>query len=427
MRKIDRIDYFYFLIVIIYAAMAVPATKSMVRPEGGGLVAYIIPWGLTFFMAIKHRVNFINNKLIYVVAVYGIWVILQTYKYSCFYDGSAIFFGNILIAYILIKIYDIRMFTMYEQIVVALSVLAIFGWILQTTTPLPFTAFMRATSVYDFGPDSTLEASNLFFSLSNFKLNVESILPRNAGFSWEAGRYASMVIFAMFFNLVRYRFRIKRNWAFWILCLALLTTQSTTGFGAFLFLIYVAIQNWKVKFKSIYKVIIIVPLLIGTVSLPFVGEKISDLWFSDVNMARLIEIAKYHEAAGDLERSIVPQRFDSLALHLMNIKDDPLLGYGIAPDNSFVRSEISSILSPTGGIITNFAQFGILLGLWAFYQLYLSSRFFSQLYNYKGTWALGVIFALLSVSYSFWFVPFFSSMWMFFLFKKRDSLCLKQC
>lgn len=419
LKKLDNFDYFYFFVVIIYAAMAVPDTKSMVRPSDD-FIAYIVPWGLTVFMAIKHGVRFTDRKLLAVLSVYAVWVALQTFKHSMFYDGSLIWLGNFLIAYMMIKIYDVRMFRMYEKTVVALSVVAIVGWVLQTLIPGPFAAFMNATSIHDFREGHTIIANNILFSLTNDAryMNEGSIMPRNSGFSWEPGRFASMIIFAMFFNVMRTKFSIRRNWAFWILFVALLTTQSTTGISAFLLIVLMIVMSKPKDLKIISIGLILVPMIIGAITLPFMGDKISNLWFKEDSIVRLQHIAENRSAIGG-ERVIVPQRFDSMVFHFMNIKNDPILGYGIDPKNSFVQTEISPLLSPTGGVVKVFSQFGFVLGVLAYFFLYKSSVWFAGYFQCKGKLYFIMLFALLSISYSFWFVPFYMSLWMFPLFKSN--------
>jgi hypothetical protein len=419
-KKLDNFDYFYFLVIIIYAAMAVPATKSMVRPHTDDLIAYIIPWVLTAFMAIKHRVYFTDKTLLKVLLVYVLWVVLQTVKYKIFYDGSLIFLGNILIAYMLIKIYDVRMFRMYEKIVVALSALAIVGWVLQTLIPGPFTAFMNATSIHGFTEGQTIVANNILFSLSDYSrdINAGHIIPRNSGFSWEPGRYSSMVIFALFFNIARTKFVIKRNSSFYILFLALLTAQSTTGYSAFIFIIFMIVMNKPLNLRIISIFLILIPIISGAIFLPFMGQKVSNLWSQEDSLMRFQESIDYSESIGE-EIVIVPQRFDSIKLNFINIYNDPILGYGIEPENSFVKTAISPMLSPTGGVIQIFSEFGFIMGVLVYYLLYKSSIWFANYYQYKGKLHFIILFSMLSISYSFWFVPLYMSLWMFPLFNSN--------
>ena len=422
LRKLTNFDYIFFFVVVIYAAMAVPATNSMIRPEGGGILAYIIPWGLCAAFIIKHRINFNHKRLIITISIYIIWVILQTLKYGIFYTGSFIFLGNIIIAFSLIRVYDFRRFFLYEKILVIMACVSITFWLMQVLLPSAFSTFMLATTVYDFPPGGTIMASNLLFSLSDYTLGVKEghLIPRNSGFSWEPGRYSSMIIFAMFFNIIRNKFKVK-SYSFAILLLALLTTQSTTGFSAFLLVLLMIVLNKGLQIRMLSTLFILIPISVGAFYLPFMGDKIKNFWYNEDNIEIQIEIAEYHTSENDYDYRIIPQRFDSLAYHLMNINDSPVLGYGVAPANSYVLREISPIISPTGGIIRLFSQFGCLIGLLGFYYLYKTSEYFSFNFEYKGKFWLFIIFSLLSISYSFWNVPIFMSLWMFTLFNNKQS------
>ncbi|WP_419176471.1 O-antigen ligase family protein [Desulfosediminicola sp.] len=421
-RSLERIDYFYFFVVVIYAAMAVPATKSMVRPWNGGVIEYLIPWGTTIFMVLRHRIRFDNVILLKVIGIYMFWVLLQTIKIDQFYDGSILFLLNIIISYILIKIYGVTMFSLYEKIVTHLSVVAIIGWVLQVIIPGSFTEVMKATSIHDFPSYNTIIANNIFFSLSSYHQygGYEYFLPRNSGFSWEPGRYAAMVVFALYFNLMKQSRKAKDILSFWVLFLALLTTQSTTGYAALVVLLVYFLKKYKnpiIKILSSY--VVFIPLLVVIIVAPFMLEKISAGLSVESELARLTEIAQ-NRTQGD--RVVVPQRFVSLYLNWMNIKESPILGYGIDSANSFVKTQISPFLSPTGGSLRIFAQFGLLLGAIVYFQLYKSSVFFSKYYKYKGNWCFFFVFSVLSVSYSFWMVPIYMSLWMFTLFYNKNDI-----
>jgi len=415
-------DYFYFFVVVIYAAMAVPATKSMMRPEGGGLIAYAIPWVLTLIIVLKHRVQFHNKNLVGVIAIFILWVILQTFKVGIFYTGSIMFLGNILIAYILIRVYDFRMFFLYEKVVTGMAALSIIFWLSQVLMPSVFTAFMKATSIHEFPSGGTIIASNIFFSLSDYARGVYEghFLPRNSGFSWEPGRYASMLLFALFFNIIRIKFDVVNNKPFWILIVALLTTQSTTGYLGVVIIVFMIIFNKDSKFAVLSTPFIILSIAAAIVFLPFMADKISSFWFNIETIESIQVQVDYYMNESSYDIKIVPQRFDSMVYHFMNFKDSPLLGYGIAPINSYVQKEISSFISPTGGIIRLFSQFGIIIGIIAYFSLYKSSVWFSRFFGYKGEWWLFTLFTLLSVSYSFWIVPVFMSLWMFPLFHSKS-------
>ncbi|MFT6834653.1 MAG: hypothetical protein ACJA0H_000685 [Francisellaceae bacterium] len=420
--SLSGFDYFYLFVVVIYAAMAVPATKSMMRPEAGGLIAYAIPWVLTLLIVMKHRIQFHNKSLVAVIALYISWVILQTFNIGIFYPGSIMFLGNILIAYILIRVYDFKMFFLYEKIVTFMAALSIGFWLCQVFIPSAFTTFMIATSIHEFSQEGEVIANNIFFSLTSYTRGIAEggYLPRNSGFSWEPGRYASMLLFALFFNIIRIKFYVLKNKSFWILVVALLTTQSTTGYACLLLIVLMIIFNKNIKVAAFAAPFILIPFVVAIVFLPFMADKISNFWFDPESLEAIQRSANYYMSVNNDEVRFIPQRFDSIAYHFLNVIDSPLLGYGLDPINSYVQREISPLISPTGGIIRQFSQFGVLIGILAYFSLYKSSVWFSKFFGYKGEWWLFSLFTLLSVSYSFWIVPIFMSLWMFPLFYSKN-------
>ena len=411
-------DYFYLFVVVLYAAMATPATFSMVRPTGG-VIAHAIPWILTTIFVLKHRIQFHHKNLVIVIMLYLFWIILQAFSIGIFYLGTMVIVGNILIAYILIRVYDFRMFFLYEKIVTFMGALSICFWLFHVFIPGAFTTFMKATSIYEFPPSHTIIANNFFYSLSGTIYDDLSLIPRNAGFSWEPGRYASMLLFALFFNVIRKNFDVLKNKSFWILVVALLTTQSTTGYVCLLLIIFMIIHNKDIKITVLATPFIILPLVIGLLSMPFMAKKISSLWFDPAKLEAIQIQVDYHMSVGNKELKVIPQRFDSITYHFMNFKDSPLLGYGVDITHSYTHRAVSPLIWPTGGIITMFSQFGIVIGVFCYFILYKSSVWFSTFFGYNGKWFLFSIFTLLSVSYSFWIVPIFMSLWMFPLFYSK--------
>jgi hypothetical protein len=68
--------------------------------------------------------------------VITVWQLLQYIKTSYFNASYAFFiYYAIFIAYIVIKIFQFKMFFLYEKIVTQLSLIAIIGWLAMIITP----------------------------------------------------------------------------------------------------------------------------------------------------------------------------------------------------------------------------------------------------------------------------------------------------
>ena len=412
-NKLYWFEYLYFFMIVIYSAMAISFTRSMMgyfqQPIG-----FALPIIMTIILLIRNNVTFVNKSFLIIIATYTIWSILQYVKYNYFNITYFFFvYYNITIAYIIISIYKANTFLLYEKIVTVLSFVAIIGWLFMVLVPNSFGNLIDLIKMP--GSDILLRGNIIIFSMTNLDIykTVESFgLTRNSGFSWEPGRYASMVVIALFFNMSRTQFQFGKNIGFWILLLALLTTQSTTGYFSFFILIIFYLLNLKIELKLLY-LILIIPLIIITYNLPFIGEKLNTLSDSESSMSQVGTDIENHEIEGD---SFVPQRFDGLQFELLNIINDPILGHGDDVNNSYVINNISTSLILSNGILKIFARFGLILGGLFYILLFKSSKWLSNFYNIKGGIIYMLVFMSISVSYDFNLIPFFFAVTIFCLF-----------
>lgn len=413
--KIPKLLYAYFFMIVIYAGMATPFTRSMMSYNESP-IAFLVPIIFTLFIVLKYKVSFSSRGFYRTIGVLLLWVFLQLIKYNAFpYTLTFFLFYNVTIAYILVQLYGVHIFILYEKIVVWLSIVAIIGWILTVVLPGPFTNIMQALDIGTSRQGGTIEANAILYSLTNNGYYSQYFLPRNSGFSWEPGRYAVFVVIAIFCNFIRTKFTIFRNYNFWILLVALLTTLSTTGYVGLLVVVLFYLQNQK----GVYKALIYVPgvfLISYVFTLSFVGDKISEFWFDTKYVKEVSKNVKYTDGA------IVPQRFDGLTLEFLNIFEDPILGYGIDQKKSFVQKKISEKIFLSNGLLKVFATFGVLIGAIFYLILYRSSKWMSQYYKYKGSTFYFILFLTVSVSYSFTQVPLFLAISFFPLFMKKNGL-----
>ena len=421
-NKIGVFEYIYFFMIVIYTAMGTPFTKAMMAFYNQPL-GFAIPIIMTLILIIRRKVNFSNRNLYIILAIYFIWLILQTIKYNQIYPTISFFvFYNIMIAYILIQVYQTKMFLLYEKIVALLSVVALVGWMFMTIAPNAFGSLIDIIKMPK-SETGIIRGNILVFSMTNLKIyQAEQVfgLTRNSGFSWEPGRYATMLLFALFFNLARTKFKFWGNRNFWILILALLTTQSTNGFMALAVIIVFLLFNKKLKY-SIWYLILFVPLVILIYSLPFIGDKLSKL--SDMKSTQ--EKVSSDLNSSNTTNTYVPQRFDGLAFEYMNIIHDPILGYGNEENNSFIKSKVSEFLALANGLLKVISRFGLILAALFYFSLYKSSRFLSEFYEIKGSAFFMILYMTLSVSYDLVTIPFFLAIILFSAFSLPEQKFMK--
>jgi hypothetical protein len=242
---------------------------------------------------------------------------------------------------------------------------------------------------------------------------TKSSIIRNCGFAWEPGGFAVFLCLAIFINLFFIKSEVKLNRRFWVMVLALLSTQSTTGYIIFIIIMifYIFQANMKV-------VILLFPILvIGIVflfSLPFMKDKIIE-YFKEASQVDIIVA----ESIGT-ETTRNPQRFASFIISFRDFKNNPILGYGGQVEERWFN-KIRSNIAPISGIGNLLAQYG-LVGFFFFMTLLInSSRFFSRNFNYNGSFLLFLILLLITISYSLIFTPIVMSFWMFQFFEDSFS------
>lgn len=267
--------------------------------------------------------------------------------------------------------------------------------------------------------DGTLEATAIIFNVAD----SFEVLRRNTGFASEPGKFASFLSLALLFNLYRNKFSIKENKNFWILFIALLSSQSTTGYAILLIIIasYVANKKTTPFTKVAFASMAIALSILLVIAAPFFGEKIKKLFVVDAD--DFYGKLKDTEYIADHEEmdAIVPQRFEGLVLEALNIYQDPLLGCG-EWERSFLRNALVLRIYPVNGVLKIFTIFGIFMGIAYYYCLVKSSKYINTIFNAKGWLGTFLVFFSINISYAYFFNHLFMSFAFFALFDKKNSL-----
>ena len=198
----------------------------------------------------------------------------------------------------------------------------------------------------------------------------------------------------------------------------MLSTQSTTGYVGTLALY----AFWGLKKISMSYILgitfVMIPIGYYASQLSFMQEKILKQLDLDYELQKFDKTIDYvNEVKQRNEYIASVGRFQAIYYEAQNIKEDPLLGYGLSPSNSYFSTHISSNFVLTGGILKIFGQYGIPLGLLLYFFLYKSSARIGKEYGVnKG--ALFVIFLISSIFYPLFLIPVFSAFWLYGLFRK---------
>lgn len=423
--KIRTFEYFYFFVMVIYMAQIDNHTGRMVGVLSPPWFPFFLPIVLTIILLDRNKVKFDDKRLIRLLLVFAIWIVLlfankQHYGSDQFSYYFFLFY-SIIIAFIHVQVFGKKMLPLYEHILVRLSLLSLILWGIYVIYP-------GTASFFRSFPESSSGRNVLYLfkwmdpSIREAGFVYNGIL-RNAGCSWEPGRFAIMVVLALYCNMVRCGIKFKGNPAGIILLLALISTQSTTGYISAIVLYSIfAFKKFDVKYILAF-IIIIVPIGYQLSKMEFMQEKIEEQLDLDTDLRKINDsmdyvnkIKKSNEYVGSLAR------FPSIYFELINIQHDPILGYGRNNGKSYFSQRISGNYALTGGIKI-FGQFGIPLAILLFIILYRSSAALGREFKVRKI-ALFAIFLVFLVSYGFFTVPVFMAFWFYGIFLKEEDLVL---
>lgn len=427
--KIDWFEYIYMFIVVIYMGSATADTKSMQGADiKNQLVPIAIPLFMTILLAIRNKVVFKNVNLRKVLFIFIFWCAAEAVKFG-FGLGSYqaigftfFLFYAIFVAYIHSQVFGKEYFPVFEQIIVVLSVVSLVFWCIAVFMP------SFANTLFKSSISQEVTFGNNFLYLFTWmdpaKGQIYGGIPRNAGWSWEPGRYAIMLCLAICLNVIRNgKITFRNNKKLIILLVSLLSTQSTTGYSSLLILWSLYTFNGK-GIAAKFSLIFVVGVSIAAIaSLDFMGDKLEEQTNFTEEMDYIdkqISAADSRASEGEYWMSL--NRFPSAYFECYNIGHDPILGYTQIPLYSYFYNEISTNVRLTGGLMKVLAEFGIPLGLFLYILLYKSSIAIASEYPDKQRTKIliFVCFLLSSISYVLFCVPVFMTIWFYGQFAKRN-------
>lgn len=415
--KYGKFEIFYMSIMVIYMAQATLETSRMVGGISGNPVPLLLPMVFTYILCKKHPISFKNKNLHFVLVVYGIWAICSFLKLGIISTQELSYhffmFYAIIIAYIHNQIFGYNLLPIYENIITFFSKIAIVGWLIGVLVP-PSASFFRLFPETAFGNNILY----LFNWMDPEKGQIYSGLLRNAGCSWEPGRFAVMIVLAIFCNLCNEGIKFRGNKNIVWLLISLITTQSTTGFFATIVIYSIfLIKKFDLKYVALY-IIVMIPIIYAIMQFDFMGDKVANRLSNAQDFSRLYEQFDYHsgkEEDGAYLGSI--DRFEAMVFEWLNFIHDPLLGYGRNFRNSYFYSNITTNYSLANGLMNILSCYGIFLGTFFFFVLYKSSASIARDSYSKKNIALFVLVCMCAVSYQILSVPVFTSFWFYGLFK----------
>jgi hypothetical protein len=313
-------------------------------------------------------------------------------------------------------VYGRDLFLIYEHIMVVVSAISLVFWGIAVL--LPYT-----NDLFHLFPETSYgnNVLYLFNWMDTAKGQIYGSLIRNAGCSWEPGRFAIMLIPAILINLSREGIKFRNNNRMIILLAALASTLSTTGYSIVIMLYAICwFQRFTVK-RSFYFVVFVLPICWYLFSLDFMTEKIQDrMGYEEYSEERMDAYDYYKKTYRDEYMGSL-DRFESASFDWINFQEDPLLGYGRNTDYSWFRQEITENFVLAGGFVKILSQYGAFIGMLLYFILFYSSIKISRLFPHQRRFVFALALMLCSVSYSIFVVPIFTAFWLYDLFCYKDD------
>lgn len=416
LKKYGYFEMLYMFIMVIYMAQATDETSRMVGSISGNPIPFLLPIILTVILCKKHPVSFKNRSLLGILFLYTIWAVCSLIKYGIYTTQELSYhffmYYAIIIAFIHNQVFGYKLIPIYENILVFLCKIAIIGWLVAVL--LPF-----SSSIFRLFPETTYgnHVLYLFNWMDPTKGQIYAGLLRNAGCSWEPGRFAIMVTLAIYCNLCQYGIRFRGNKNIWWLLMALATTQSTTGYFTTLviyLIFFIKKFNLKYFFLSVF---VILPIGYGLMQLDFMSDKVLTKLEEAQDISRLDESFSWSAIRyekGEYLGSI--DRFDAMTFEWLNFVNDPILGYGRNTEHSYFYTHITTNYVLANGLVKILGMYGLIYGFLIFYALFISSKAIAKQSKECRTLALVVIYCLSAISYQIFSIPVFTSFWLFGVF-----------
>lgn len=402
-----------FIAFVIWSAGGATVYQSFLySPNSIATIPIVL---ICAYLLKTHGIVIINRICVFIGLALLLWGTLGTswLGYNCQYYYLVY---NIFLSYVIWSVYRKDLWYLYEKIMVFFAVISLIVFFAVILVP-DIANVLKTISVEK--QAGLWESNILICGLAKIDPSAAILFPRrNLGFAWEPGRFAVLVVFALFINLIINNFNLKKNRNFWILFITLITTQSTTGYGCFLIVVLLFFYNTKYK-RFLIPVSVFIVVIFS--SLSFLNEKIISTWYWETNQKENFDSQMLYYAQQDI--NYVPQRFEGMYYDILNFLHSPIWGYGADYKNSYVNTELfkGARIYASDGAIQIFASCGLLVGTLLYFLLLKSSVLLSNLYEYKGKWLFFMLFFLVNFSYNFWGITIFDAMIFISIFYAKQG------
>ena len=424
MQSIDtliRYNSWQFVVMMIFVLFMGAGTSFTVSDSPlVNIPGFLVIIGITFFLTRKIIRYLYIKQLSILLLVVGLWIFIQCFRVGHYDFAYVMLFLHIIIAYLIILVYGKEFFVYYERVIFLLVVIGLLGWVINNVIGTPSMSALAPFRSSDY--NNALEESGSFLIYVTGAWKSAQDLPielyRNQGFCWEAGRYASLVAVGLVVYLIKsnHKFNIASP-KLWIYVITILSTFSTTGYIALLIIAVITIL-------FVYRTNLFLKGLIA-IGLCYVGLSIGSLNFINEKIEEQSDMSTFFSETGHITKEgvVTVERFEGNYLDWLNFIHDPILGYGLTDQWSYVQTHISNQLITSNGLMKPFAQYGFLLAFLYFVFLYRSSRLLLSDYNYEFKPMLFLVIITISFSYDFGKHPIFLAFTLYDIFYPYKMDC----
>ena len=403
----DKYSLFYLFVVIIFAANASRFVRlyGEIHQFSEGSIFLLLT---TIFFIKKNHVKFTRPfwKILAVFLIYATITTINNRIINLIWIYKWIL--GLGIAFSLCQVYGKKIFVAYETILYRLCQISLVLWIILLLFKSPFISLMSQLSLTPFSTEK--ETLNIIiYSVNNFEEISYVLLKRNAGFAWEPGAYSCFVILALFCNMLRTNFTLKKNRPLLIFILSILSTQSTTGFFMLIFLF----AGWLIAQRKVAVALVIIQLFGLLFSFPFVQDKFFDqidrnqeYEFSDLSIREKNEV----------------NRFIAFQISWEEFKKHPLIGLGGYDDGTYLRQKGYEVVI-SSGIGKILSMYGLIMTFLFLYSLRNTTKIIKELFQTRNAYLLYIPIIGMMISYNLWLMPFYITFWMYgFLVSKMQEI-----
>jgi len=375
--KGDILDYINIYLLIGFSGIAFFMSNRLL------LVMFFI------FLIIQFvSKKLIINKFVYQVAILLLLLFFSQYTTFQFFSISSflslfIYYG---VAYFTIKLAGWKFTKLYTDII---YVLAILGLVFYVASLISIRAYQILVEIPEFLELDPWEGRNFLLYTTESSITSTVNIRRNAGFVYEPGFYACLLVLAIIFNLFQENNLLNRKSVIYII--SLLTTFSTAGYIVISFLVigYLVITP-NIKSKIILVPILIIISIYGFINLAFMDEKISD----SVEDSGYYRGEEYYENKGRIGSALVDTR---------DILKYPLFGRGRNRHTRYdvyESAEDTELSHRSNGFTDFIVEFGIPFSIYYYYYIFYSFKVLGRQHNRNKYIAYLAFFSIIVIGQS---------------------------